>query len=159
FFFSLVASLPLLQERVLSGHDSFKYPLRVAAFYRSLAEGNLFPRWSQDLAAGYGEPAFNFIPPLNNYLSSGLHRFGFSFINSVNLSCFVLLFVAGLSMYALTSAFFGRRGGMVAGAAYIFAPYMLVNVYARGDYSEFAAQALLPLLFWTFYRLTEKPDL
>src|SRR5262249_39826815 len=70
FIAAVIAALPLFQGKFVSGHDALEYPPRVAVFYKGLSEGSVFPRWSQDFGAGYGEPFFSFNPPIIYYLPS-----------------------------------------------------------------------------------------
>ncbi len=53
----------------------------------------------------------------------------------------------------------GRGAGLLAAAAYTFAPYHLVNVYARGDaLSELAAYAVFPWLLIAIRRVAAAPS-
>src|ERR1051325_1687109 len=120
---AVAAGTPLLQGKVLSGHDSLFYPPRATVFYTGLREGMLLPRWTQEFAFGYGEPYFNFNAPILYYLSSLFRFCGCGPIRAITLSCFTLLLAAGLAMYYLAREFFGVCGGLVAAAAYLYAPY------------------------------------
>lgn len=152
--FTLLAGLPLFQFKIMSGHDALEYLPRMAEFYAGLQAGQWFPRWVPDLSAGYGQPFFSFNPPLFYYLSALLHVIGFGLIAAQNLACFLLLLLAGLGMFRLGSEFFGRRGGLVAAVAYLFAPYLLVTLYVRHALADFTAFAFLPWAFWGLTRFT-----
>jgi len=128
FCLTLLFGLPLFQFKIMSGHDALEYLPRVEEFFQGLKAGQLLPRWAPDFSAGYGQPFFIFNPPLFYYISSLFHAIGFGFIASENLTCFALLCLAGLGMYKLANEFFGRHGGLVAAAAYLFAPYLLENL-------------------------------
>jgi hypothetical protein len=156
FLLAALAGSPLLKGRLLSGHDSLFYPPRSAVFSKGLAEGQILPRWSQELAGGYGEPFFNFAAPLLHYLTGALHLMGFGLINSQYIVLFALLLGSALSMYLFASEFFGSRGGLVAAAAYIYAPYALLDLYVRAAYSEYSAFTFPPLILWALYRLGER---
>jgi 6-pyruvoyl-tetrahydropterin synthase related domain len=149
---ALLAGLPLLQFRVMSGHDALIYLPATVELYEGLRTGQLFPRWSPDLNWGYGEPFFNFLPPLVHYVSVVFHALGFSFVASENLACLALLLLAGLSMYLLAEEFLGQPGGLVCATAYMFAPFVLVSLYVRHGLRDFAAFAFLPLVIWALYR-------
>ncbi len=153
---SLLAGLPLLQLKEMSGHDSTAYLPRFVEFYEGLKGGAIVPRWAPDLGAGYGEPTFNFNPPLLYYIGSFFHALGFTFIASEDLTALVLLFVAGAGMYLLASELFGRRGGVVAAAAYVFAPYLQVRLYVNHALADFAAFAFMPIAFWALYCATTR---
>jgi hypothetical protein len=153
---TLLAGLPLFQFKIMNGHDALVYLPRAVEFYRGLGAGQLFPRWAPDLSAGYGQPFFNFNPPLFYYLSAFFHVIGFSFVGAQNLAIFILLLVAGLGMYLLAGEVFGRRGGLVSAVAYLFAPYLLVTLYVRHALADFAAFAFIPLVFWGLYRFARE---
>jgi hypothetical protein len=154
--FILLAGLPLFQLKIMSGHDSLEYLPRVVEFFENLKNGQLLPRWAPDLSAGYGQPLFIFNPPMYYYLSSIFHAIGFNLINSENLAIYLLLCLAGLGMYLLANDYFGQRGGLVAGVAYLFSPYLLVNLYVRHALADFTAMAFLPWAFWGLKRFTRK---
>jgi hypothetical protein len=67
---------------------------------------------------------------------------------------FILSFVlSGVFMYFLAQEFFGRFGGLISSAFYIFAPYHSVDVYVRGAMNEAWALVFFPVILWTSYRL------
>ncbi len=150
--FALLAGLPTLQLKQMTGHDALEYLPRTVEFYRSLAEGHLIPRWAPDLSNGYGQPFFLFNPPAFYYLASLIHLLGPSLVASINLACLLLLMVAGAGMYLYGREFFGRDGGVVTGAAYVMAPWMLSNLYVRQALADFTAMAFLPWALWGLYR-------
>ena len=152
---ALLAGLPLFQLKLMSGHDTLEYLPRNEEFYKLLSSGDLLPRWAPDLSAGRGQPFFAFNPPLVYYLSSAYHWLGFSFVASGDLTSFTLILLAAFGMYLLAQSFFGPKGGLVASAAYVFAPYFLVALYVRHSLTDFAAFAFLPFIFWGVYRYGE----
>jgi hypothetical protein len=155
--FALVAGLPLLRSELMSGHDSFAYLPRNVEFYEVLSSGQLVPRWAPDLGAGYGEPTFNFNPPLVYYFSALFHALGAGFPASENLASLFLLFMAALGMYSLGSDLFGRKGGVISALAYLFAPYLLVTLYVRHALADFSAFAFIPFALWGIYRFAGAP--
>ena len=147
--------LPLLHGKLTSGHDSLFYPPRVVTFEEGLKEGRILPRWTQEFAGGYGEPYFNFSPPLLYYVTSLFRFAGAGVIDSLNFAVAFLLLLSGFTMYLLAAEIFDRAGGLVAGAAYMYAPYTLTDIYVRAAYAEFSSFATLPLIFWSFYKLAQ----
>ena len=150
--FVLLTGLPTFQMKQMTGHDALEYLPRAVEFYRALQEGQVLPRWAPDLSQGYGQPFFLFNPPLVYYLTSAFHALGASFVASLNLTCLVLLLLAGLGMYLFVRDLFGPAGGVVAGVGYILAPYTLTNLYVRYALADLAAMALLPWAFWGLRR-------
>ena len=104
---AVLAGRPLFQAKLLSGHDALAYLPRHVEFYENLAAGQLIPRWAPDLASGYGEPTFNFNPPVIYYVPALFHAAGMGFAAPENMGCFVLLLLSGLGMYLLAGEFFG----------------------------------------------------
>ena len=151
---TLLAGIPLFQFELMTGHDFLAYLPRSFEFYQGLNSGQVFPRWSADFAFGYGEPTFNFSPPVVYYLTAFFHVIGFSFLSAENLAAFAILVLSGLGMYLLAGQAFGPRGGLVAAVAYLFAPYLLVSLYVRHALADFSAFAFIPFAFWGLYRYT-----
>src|SRR5262249_7693351 len=65
------------------------------------------------------------------------------------------LLLGCLGAYLLARDLLGWRAGLVAGIAYAYVPYRLVDVYTRGDLAEVLASAMLPLVFWGFLRVAQ----
>ncbi len=157
--FVLLAGLPTLQLKQMAGHDAFEYLPRTAEFFRGLAEGRLLPRWAPDLSGGYGQPFFLFNPPAVYYVTSAFHGLGLSIVASMNLAALALLAVAGIGMYLYTRDLFGRAGGLAAGVAYLFAPFLLTNLYIRQALADYSAMAFIPWALWGLYRwVSGEPD-
>ncbi|MBN2406604.1 MAG: tetratricopeptide repeat protein [Elusimicrobia bacterium] len=155
----IIVILPLLRFKLPSGHDTFCYFPKLVEFNENIREGILIPRWAPDLSGGYGQPIFNFIPPLIYYLGEIFYLSGFGFVSSMNMVCVVIILLSFFGMYIYAGEFFGARGGVLAGIAYIYAPYFLLNIYVRHALSEFAAFAFYPLILWSFYRLSREPGI
>ncbi len=154
----LLTGLPTLQLKQMTGHDALEYLPRTVEFYRGLQEGQVLPRWAPDLSWGYGQPFFLFNPPLVYYMASAFHALGLGYVTSLDLTCLLLLALAGLGMYFLAREFFGRNGGLAAGAAYVLAPFTLVNLYVRHALADYAAMAWIPWAFWGLWRWAYSPS-
>ncbi|MBN2406598.1 MAG: tetratricopeptide repeat protein [Elusimicrobia bacterium] len=155
----VIAVYPLLRFKLHSGHEAFAYFPRLIEFDENVKDGVLIPRWAPDLSEGYGQPIFIFISPLVYYLGEVFHLMGLGFVNSVNAACLLLIIISFFGMYGYASEFFGKRGGMIAAIAYIYAPYFMLDLYVRYALSEFAAFAFYPLILWSVYRLSKKADI
>src|SRR5207247_3620614 len=57
---ALLSGFPLLQLKLMSGHDARAQLPRTVELAAGLSAGQIFPRWAPDLGAGHGEPLFNF---------------------------------------------------------------------------------------------------
>jgi len=136
--------------------DAELHVFRVAELTHLMQQGELYPRWASDFYYGYGYPIFNFYGPLTYYLAVG-----FAALPSVDVvggvkAVFLLgVGLAGLGMYAFARDRWGALGGVLAAAAYVYAPYLLLfDPYLRGNLAECFTFAVIPWLLWAFARLT-----
>ncbi len=157
--FSLPALYPLLTEGFPKTHDASVHLIRLHLLDEQIRAGNLFPRWLPDLMTGYGYPTFNFYAPMIYIIAEVLHLSGAPLAYSLTIMMGMLVVWAGWGMYFLASDLYafaeeqGRWAGVAAAIAYIYTPYLLVNLYVRGALAELLAQALLPWLFWCVARI------
>ncbi len=149
----LTLAAPLLQGETLCTDDGALHVYRTVALDRAMAGGVLYPRWFPDLAYGYGFPFFVYREPLGYYALEGLHRLGVSVPNAFNLVLAGSLVLSGVTMFLLAGDIFGPRGGLLAGVAYLTAPYTLIGPLTRGNLPEVIAFALMPLILFFFRRL------
>ena len=110
-------------------------------------------RWVPDAGYEYGYPQFNYYPPSVYYVGEAIHKVGFQFIDSVKI-LFALGFVlSALAMFLLVSDILGNFPGFVSALIYTYVPYKAVDVYVRGDMSEFWSMVFYPLVFWAVYKI------
>ncbi len=128
---------------------------RIYEMHQCLSDGQLPCRWAPHIGNGYGYPLFNYYPPLPYYAGAALHWFGFSYLRSVDLLAIVALVSAGLSMFALTRRLWGELGGLVSAVAYMYAPFLALDIYMRGAIGELWALAVLPALFLAVHELID----
>lgn len=148
-----IASRFLFQGVLIAGHDALGGIVRFSQLDKVLRDGFFPARWLPHINFGYGEPTFIFYAPFFDYFGMIFKFFGLSYVNALNAARISLWFLSGLGMYLLAKEFFGRLGGLIAGAAYIMAPYHLSQIYVRGSSAEFAAMTWLPFILWAFYKL------
>ena len=146
------AYAPLLDGGMILTGDILQV-FRVFELGRCLDDGQLPCRWVPDMGNGYGFPLFNYYPPLPYYVGDLLHRIGFSYLRAVDALFVIGLVGAGLSMYALARRLWGELGGMVSAVAYVYSPYLALDVYMRGALGELWGLAIAPALLWAVYEL------
>ncbi|MCB8943900.1 MAG: glycosyltransferase family 39 protein [Ardenticatenaceae bacterium] len=129
-------------------HDGHLHYHRIAAMRHAWENGLFFSRWLPDLAFGYGYPFFVYREPVPLYASLIPHLLGVPLPAAENLLYIVCIWAAGWFMYLWVRDLFGARAGLVAGLAYMAAPYVLVDALIRGNSPESVALPLLPLLLW-----------
>ncbi len=149
---SLPAVWPLLGDDLLLTGDT-SHAARIYEMHACLSDGQIPCRWTPDLGNGYGYPLFNYYPPLPYYAGAALHWLGFSYLASVNLLAVAGLVGAALSMFALARRFWGELGGLISAVAYLYSPYLALDVYMRGAIAELWALAILPALFLAVHEL------
>ena len=69
---TLVACYPLFFSGLPHGNDIGLELIRLTEYQRALADGQLPPRWAENLEGGFGYPIFNFFPHVFLMLVSGL---------------------------------------------------------------------------------------
>lgn len=150
---SFFAVKPLFSGGFFPMHDDTQVA-RVYEMGKALADG-IFPvRWVSDLGYGYGYPIFNFYAPLAYYVG-GIATFFTDALIATKIMFSIGILLAGISMYLFAKEFWGKIGGIVCAILYVYAPYHAVEIYVRGDVSEFFAYAFIPLVFymiWQAYR-------
>lgn len=170
--FAIPAFYPLLHDGLTASFDGRTHLLRLAALANAVAEGIYLPRWLPAMQLGYGYPVFNFYPPGAYYLALLPSLFGVSLYWSYAVGFVLAILLAGIGAtllahdlvrhYACSSArqsapaasvWYTLAPALLVGVAYMYAPYLLVNVYIRGSLPEAVAQALLPWVLWSSRRL------
>jgi hypothetical protein len=146
------AYVPLLNGDVIFTGDT-SHAFRIYEMHRCLSDGQWPCRWVPDLGNGYGYPLYNYYPPLPYYAGDFLHWLGMSYVRAADLLFAIGLAGAGLSMFLLARRLWGDLGGLVSAVAYVFAPYLALDVYLRGALDELWALAIAPALLWALLEL------
>lgn len=158
----LPAMWPYISRGWPNSADGTLHLLRLVLLDHHISEGFLYPRWVPELMLGNGYPVFNFYAPATYYVAEIMNLLGMGYYVALMVSFALFVGVAGIGAYWLALDLFGRKqhgAAFVAGVAYMYAPYLLSNVFIRGAIAEVGAQALLPWIFWSIRRLIlgEKP--
>lgn len=151
---SLPTILPLFHPGLFPVHDDTQVA-RVLSMGKALHDGMLPVRVVDYLGYNLGYPIFNFYGPLAYYVGGFFTLVGFSAVSSTKIMMGFGMILAGISMYLLASALFGKKAGIVSSLFYLYAPYHALNLYVRGAIGELWAYAFLPLPFfglWSLYK-------
>lgn len=135
---SLLPLYSLLNKGVYESGDFTINVYNSMAFYKSLSEGNLIPKWAGELNATYGYPLFNFTYPLPYYVISFFHFLGLGFIASVKAAMAAFFILSGLVFYLYSRS-------KIATVFYLFAPYHLIDMHYRVALGELSSFIFLPL--------------
>src|SRR3989344_5265294 len=87
-------------------------------------------------------------------LGEAFHLLGLGFIDSVKLVFFFSIFLSGLTMFVLAKELWGKLAGLTSALFYMTLPYRAVDVYVRGALAESFSFVWLPLILWSFYKLS-----
>ncbi|MFQ5409849.1 MAG: 6-pyruvoyl-tetrahydropterin synthase-related protein, partial [Anaerolineales bacterium] len=118
-----------------------------------LDTGVFFPRWGPHLVHGYGYPIFHYFGYLSHYLIALLHKAGANYLWAYRLASSGVTLLAGWGAFLLGREMArGERGGLLAGVAFVYSPYMLYTANVRGGLPESLALALLPFVLLTWRR-------
>lgn len=150
---SLVASMPLFRVVMPASSDGLFHLYRAWELDRLWSVGTWLPRWAPDFYFGYGYPIFRYTPPLPYALVDVVHGLGLDWTASFRAVLALGLPLSALAAYLLARSIFTPAAAVVCGVAYALAPYHLVNLYQRGDLSEYLAAIWLPLMLWAIVRL------
>lgn len=137
----LLSLLPLYSLLNKGVYESGDFTINVyysMAFYKSLSEGNLVPKWAGELNSTYGYPLFNFTYPLPYYVISFFHFLGLGFITSIKASMAAFFILSSLAFYLYSRS-------KIATIFYLFAPYHLIDMHYRVALGELASFVFLPL--------------
>lgn len=162
---ALPALWPFLQLGLTQSADGMLHVLRIALLTTHQQEGILYPRWMPDLVLGYGYPLLAFYGPATYYLASAFVWLGADAAGALLLTFTTLLLLAGAGVYLLVydwvegmEEWRRRAAATVSAVAYLYAPYLLLNVYARGAVAEAGAQMLLPWIVWCLRRIVRSEN-
>ncbi len=128
-----------------SGHD---VEFHLYSWLEVLAQwkhGIVYPRWAALAHFAYGEPRFVFYPPASWTLGALLSAV-FPWRVASPIYIWVVLVLAGASMFALARRWLDPRDATFAAVLYAVNPYHLVIVYWRSAFAELLASCLVPLL-------------
>jgi hypothetical protein len=146
--FSFIACVGLLPEGLPHGDDLSYELVRVAEYVHTLKAGGFPARWAANMASGYGEPIFNFFPPLFLSAAAGPVLLGSSIVSAIKIAILIFTTAGGVGMYLFASKFYGREGSLLAACLYIGAPYHVFDVFKSSFPGGCWRPPPLPSVFW-----------
>lgn len=157
-FLSFWAIKPLFTPGFFPIHDDTQIA-RVFEMTKSLKMGMFPVRWVADLGYGLGYPIFNFYAPLAYYIGSLFNLIGFDALAATKIMMGLGIVLSGVSMYLFVRQLFGEKSAVVGALFYMYAPYHALDIYVRGDVSEFWAYAFIPLVFYALFKVYKTVNL
>ncbi len=159
YFLVIFLSIPTFSSLLRPGffpmHDNMQV-MRVYQMDKCFSDLQIPCRWVPDMGYGYGYPQFNYYGPLPYYYMEVSHLLGLNFLDSVKLGFVTPLLLSGLFMYFLARKMWGKMGGLLSAAMYIYAPYRASDVYSRGAMGETWAFMFMPLILYFSQRIISK---
>lgn len=154
----LVVTIPAAKSLFTPGgftsHDLTHHVIRQISMDKLLSEGQFPPRWSGDLASGYGYPVFLFNYPLPGLIGQIFHKLGFNFVDSVKAVLFLSLIASTLGMYLFLKSFLNSFLSAFLGSLfYLYAPIHLIVVYVSGAPGASLGLTFPPFIFWSIVKL------
>ncbi|MDD5564778.1 MAG: 6-pyruvoyl-tetrahydropterin synthase-related protein [Thermoanaerobaculaceae bacterium] len=155
---ALIALRPLLRGRLIDGHDATEYPPRLVEFARVVSGGPLPPIWAPDLGNGYGQPLFEFAPPLVYAAALPFHAVGLGLADALQAGLLLLYAAGAAALYRFARRWEADRTASVAAAAcWLFAPYLSLDLFVRAAFAEAAAVAVAPIALLGLARALDRP--
>lgn len=144
---------PLFQPGFFLSDDGEWMVIRLSAFFQSLRDGQFPVRFIGRLNHGYGYPVANFLYPGFLYIGSIIHAFHVSFADSVKIILGGSVLGAGTFVFLWLRTVFSSGASLFGAISFVFAPYLLFDLYTRGSVGE--VFALLPASL-SFYAIASK---
>ncbi len=141
----------------IEGHDGVEHLFRVLALATAWREsgvvGNLLPRWTPDLALGFGYPLFGLYSPLAYVIPAALTLLGVAPIVAVKVAVALALLLGGLGAFLCLRPLAGATAAVIGAVTYVYAPYTMANAFVRLDLAELSAGSCAALALAALLRL------
>ncbi len=148
--FAFAAEHLLFSPGMPRGHDFPSHSWGTWAFFQAVADGDTTPQWLHHLSLGLPLPLF--YSPATYYSMTPFYWLGLTPMEILKGGFIAFAVLGTVAMYFVAGRWTGSsRAGLVAAAAYAFAPYRLLDSHYRLALAECAALAVLPWIFWLFF--------
>jgi len=158
--FSLMA--PMASSRVILTNDHTSHLAYVIQAKMALEEGQFPIRVAPLEDFGFRYPSFQFYSQLPYTLGAIIYKFitPSNPYNAYKMMFWLALWVGGIFIYRLALGLTRYRiAAILAGVSYMAAPYFLINIHARGAFTEAIAQGILPIVLFYVFKLYRKPSI
>jgi hypothetical protein len=156
FYAALAAVVlwPYRSARYRSASDLDAFIAGVVEARNALSEGQFPIRVAPRQLDGVGYPLFQFYANLPYTVSGAICAAGVSPFTAWKLAMLAAITAGGTFTYLTAYRLTRRRGGaeVVAGAAFVLAPYLMTDLNARGAVAEYFALQFLPIAMYATLR-------
>lgn len=136
-----IVTIPLFRPGFFVSDDGGWMIVRASAFYQSLRDGQFPVRFLGRLNFGYGYPVATFLYPGFMYIGSLIHAAGFSFVDSVKIIFGGSVVLGTVFTFFWLTVYFTDVPSLIGATGFVFAPYLLFDLYHRGSVGEVLAFA------------------
>ncbi len=143
---------PLIQSGFYISDDGEWMIIRLSAFYQSLASGQFPVRFLGRLNNSYGYPVANFLYPGFLYIGSILRLMGASFVDTIKIILGASVVGSTIVLFASLRTRFKPLPSVMGALSFIFAPYLLFDLYHRGSVGEVLAIFFFSLAYYAIVR-------
>ncbi len=152
------ASLPLVSDFLLWGHDLCFHLNRILNLSEEIQFGNWWPVIYSTASNGYGFATPQFYGQLFLYIPSCLYAAGMSLTMSYQVFLFLVNMATCLiCYYCLKKSTDDSKLALIGSALYTLCAYRLTNLYVRAAVGEYLAMCFLPLVVYGFFRIYTAP--
>ncbi len=152
-----IASLGLMEEYILYGHDLIFHLFRIEGLAEGLKAGSFpvriqpgwFNGWGYPVSVMYGEGLLLF-PSVLRILGVSVQNAYKCYIAAINLG------TAAAAYYAFLKMSGEKKNALFGSCIYTLFPYRLSCIYVRAALGEYSAMLFLPLAALGFYYAFEK---
>ena len=131
---SLPVILPYFHPGYFPTHDGEWAVIRLGDMFRSLRDHQFPVRFSGNLNFGYGYPLFNFTYPAPYYIGVLFHFLKFGFVDTIKILFALSVVLSAIGMFLLSARLWGHKmAGFISAFLYVYFPYRIVDLYARGQ--------------------------
>lgn len=155
---AFLASVPLLTDQLLPGHDLLFHLNRIEGLTQGLMDGQfpvrIQPFWLMD--RGYATSVF--YGDLFLYFPAMLRFFGVSVQGAYK--CYVVavnLITAALAYWCFSKMLGRRFAGLLGSVLYTLSGYRLISIYTRAAVGEYTAMTFLPLIAYGLWVIFHQP--
>jgi hypothetical protein len=143
---SLLAVYPLFQKGFFLSDDGEWMVIRFSAFYQTLGNGQLPPRFFGRLNHGFGYPIGVFLYPAFMYFATPLKLVGLGYADAIKTVIISSFLFSGVGTYLWLRLRFSVLAAIMGALLYVYFPYHLYDLYVRGSVGELVGFAVLPFL-------------
>ena len=140
---------PFAKPGLFWGHDSHLHLINLKQFELGFRQGQFPVRVIDWIVPGYNQPLFNFYQPGFFYIYLAPKFLGLSMEIALKVTLISLWFTSAALMFLFAKGHFGTLAAILSAYFYAIAPYHILDILVRAAFTEFAALAFAPGIFWS----------